>query len=50
MAFMAMADIIAGDNSLIQRLRKDIADYNLGHEEDGEEDIASEVEPNLEIK
>ena len=50
-AFMAMADVIASDNSLIQRLRKDIADYNLSHEEPaGEDDIAADVEPNLEIK
>lgn len=45
-AFMSMADIIAGDNALIQRLRKDIADYNVGHDDDE----AADVNPNLEIK
>lgn len=45
-AFMSMADIIASDNALIQRLRKDIADYNVGHEDDE----AADVNPNLEIK
>jgi len=46
-AFMSMADIIAGDNALIQRLRKDIADYNVGNDE---KDVAADVNPNLEIK
>lgn len=46
-AFMSMADIIAGDNSLIQRMRKDISDFNDSHEEP---DIAANVNPNLEIK
>lgn len=45
MAFMSMADIIAGDNALIQRLRKDIADYNVDND-----DEAADVNPNLEIK
>jgi len=44
-AFMSMADIIAGDNALIQRLRKDIADYNVSND-----DEAADVNPNLEIK
>lgn len=50
MAFMAMADVIASDNALVQRLRKDIADYNLGHEEAETDDVAADVNPNLEIK
>jgi len=45
-AFMSMADIIAGDNMLIQRLRKDIADFNTSH---ADTDIAADVNPNLEI-
>lgn len=45
-AFMSMADIIAGDNALISRLRKDIADFNTTHDD---ADIAADVNPNLEI-
>lgn len=45
-AFMSMADIIAGDNALISRLRKDIADFNTAHDD---ADIAADVNPNLEI-
>jgi hypothetical protein len=44
-AFISMADIISGDNSLISRLRKDIRDYNDDH--NGEEDIAADVSPDM---
>jgi hypothetical protein len=46
-AFMSMADIIAGDNALISRLRKDITDFNTSHDD---QDLAADVNPNLEIK
>lgn len=46
-AFISMADIISGDNSLISRLRKDIRDYNDEHEADSEEDIAADVSPDM---
>ena len=46
-AFMSMADIVAGDNALISRLRKDIADFNDSHDS---EDLAADVNPNLEIR
>jgi hypothetical protein len=44
-AFISMADIISGDNSLISRLRKDIRDYNDEH--NGEEDIAADISPDM---
>jgi hypothetical protein len=46
-AFISMADIISGDNSLISRLRKDIRDYNDQHDADSEEDIAADVSPDM---
>lgn len=46
MAFVSMADIVASDNALIQRLRKDIQDYNVSHEEP-EDDLAADVKPDL---
>lgn len=52
MAFISMADIIASDNALIQRLRKDISDYNVSHEEpenEPEDDIAASVRPDFEL-
>ncbi len=45
-AFASMADIIASDNSLIQRMRSDIRDFNVSAEED-EADIAADVKPEL---
>jgi len=33
-AFLSMADIIANDNGLLSRLRKDINDFNTEHEHD----------------
>lgn len=50
MAFISMADIIATDNVLIQRLRKDIADYNVSHEEPSDEEgdeITANVKPDF---
>lgn len=44
-AFISMADIIASDNSLIQRLRKDIRDFNVAN--DPEDDVATDVNPDL---
>lgn len=46
-AFASMADIIASDNSLIQRMRGDIRDFNVSAEEDKEADIAADVRPEL---
>ena len=52
-AFVSMADIIASDNSLIQRLRKDIRDFNIGNEPEVDsqdvEDIAADVNPDVEV-
>jgi hypothetical protein len=50
-AFISMADIIASDNSLISRLRKDIRDFNTDQGEVDvapEDDIAADVMPDLE--
>jgi len=46
-AFASMADIIASDNSLIQRMRSDIRDFNVSAEDDNEADIAANVKPEL---
>jgi hypothetical protein len=46
-AFASMADIIASDNSLIQRMRSDIRDFNVSAEEDNEAGIAANVKPEL---
>jgi len=48
-AFISMADIISGDNSLISRLRKDIRDYNSEHEHDTDanDDIAADISPDM---
>jgi hypothetical protein len=35
-AFTSMADIIASDNGLLTRLRKDINDFNTAHEHDAD--------------
>jgi hypothetical protein len=51
-AFMSMADIVAGDPTLINRLRSDIKKYN-DTEEDGvapDADIAAGVNPELKVK
>jgi hypothetical protein len=50
-AFISMADIIASDSSLINRLRKDIRDFNVDQTQDDiapEEDIAADVMPDVE--
>jgi len=50
-AFISMADIIASDNSLISRLRKDIRDFNTDQSEVDsapEDDIAADVMPDVE--
>jgi hypothetical protein len=50
-AFISMADIIASDSSLINRLRKDIRDFNVDQTEDDiapEDDIAADVMPDVE--
>jgi hypothetical protein len=52
-AFISMADIIASDNSLISRLRKDIRDFNVNQSEDDiapEDDIASDVMPDVQAE
>jgi hypothetical protein len=53
-AFVSMADIIASDNSLIQRLRKDIRDFNVDNEPEVDaqdvEDIAADVNPDMEVE
>lgn len=52
-AFASMADIIASDTTLIQRLRSDIRDFNIsadGEEGEEEEDIAANVNPDLNFK
>ena len=48
-AFMSMADIVAGDPTLINRLRTDIKKFN-DTEDSGAEDIAADVKPELRIK
>lgn len=55
-AFTSMAEIIASDNGLLTRLRKDINDFNNEHEhdadikdDDNEDDIASDVDPDLDL-
>lgn len=46
-AFMSMADIIAGDPSLIGRLRNDIKKFS---DTVADKDIAAKVNPNLEMR
>lgn len=49
-AFISMADIIASDSSLINRLRKDIRDFNVDQTEDDvtpEDDVAADVMPDV---
>lgn len=51
-AFMSMADIVAGDPTLINRLRSDIKKYN-DTDNDGvalDADIAAGVDPALKVK
>jgi hypothetical protein len=52
-AFVSMADIIASDSSLISRMRKDIRDFNVGHDTeqaDAEADLAADVMPDVEFE
>jgi len=50
-AFASMADIIASDTTLIQRLRSDIRDFNMSTDDEEEaqeeeEDIAADIRTN----
>lgn len=53
-AFISMSDIIASDNSLIQRLRKDIRDFNVSNEPEVDaqdvNDIAADVNPEVDVE
>ena len=52
-AFISMADIIASDSSLINRLRKDIRDFNVDQSEDDiapEDDIVADVMPDVQAE
>ena len=48
-AFASMADIIASDNSLIQRMRNDIRDFNVSADNETD-DVTANVQPDLSMK
>ena len=51
-AFMSMADIVASDPTLINRLRSDIKKFNNTEDDavEPEDDIAADVNPDLKVK
>jgi hypothetical protein len=48
-AFISMADIIASDNGLLARLRKDINDFNTSHQPELETETEQEEPDNLDL-